>query len=456
MQRIQSHYSRFFFFLSCCLVVFLAACSSQPVSQGNPHGTPGTTTAQVTPTSGTPGQTSPMPPTQTSCPAANSGRAAVIAPLSLGSHQQLIYVYQDTANTWHLRRYDATTGQKTDIYSTSAGQIEDAQVSADGQWVVFLLDLSPTMRTDASAKIQLIRIDGKGLQTLYCFPTNESYSHFSGGATTTLPVGLQLSTDQKSLLFSLDTKNQSSVIYDLAMGSGQVQVVWQDTTNTLYTTSIITWLDNTSAYLITQGRTQPAPPATILLLNVAQALSHASNPTSQVYQGGGRMHELSVDTSFDGTKLFTDDCLLAGSPFKTTISAQSAHAGGVPQVIYQPPSAICVDEIRVISANTMLMLVTDQNASTSAVQHGVWTMNVNGTAQHGLNTLMPNDSTFQFNPNSQYVWSNVSRDGGTYALQQETNQGTENLVFGSLNGSAVTTFATSSAHTLTLVGWTTM
>lgn len=83
-------------------------------------------------------------------------------------------------------------------------------------------------------------------------------------------------------------------------------------------------------------------------------------------------------------------------------------------------------------------------------------MSLNGTAQHDLNTLTPNDSSFQFNPNSQYVWSNVSRDGGTYALQQETNQGTENLVFGSLNGSAMTTLATSGAHTLTLVGWTTM
>jgi dipeptidyl aminopeptidase/acylaminoacyl peptidase len=378
--------------------------------------------------------------------------------LSLGSDQNLVYVYKDPSSTWHLRRYDARTGQKTDIFTTAAGQIEDAQVSADGQWVLFLVDFHAAKRTEASAKIQMVRIDGQGLQTLYCFPTNEVYSHFGGGsgAGEPLPIDLQLSPDQKSLLFSVDANNQDSSVYDLNMVSGKVQKVYQDISNTLYTTSIVTWLDNSEAYLITQGRTQPAPAATIRLLNVPLASANAGNAIRQVFQGGGHMHELSLDTSFDSATLYTDDCLLAGSPYQTTIIAGPSHGGGVPQTIYQPPTSICVDETRVISSTAILMLITDRNANTGIIQHEVWTMSVNGTAQHSLTTLTPNNSLFQFNPDTQYVWSNVSRDGSMYALQQETNNSTENLVYGLVNGGNVTTLATSSTGTLTLVGWTTM
>jgi hypothetical protein len=69
---------------------------------------------------------------------------------------------------------------------------EDAQVSADGQWVLFLPDLYPAMRTGTSAKIQLIRMDGQGLQTLYCFSKSETYSQFGGGTGTGLPLPVDL------------------------------------------------------------------------------------------------------------------------------------------------------------------------------------------------------------------------------------------------------------------------
>jgi hypothetical protein len=463
MKQMRHHHFPVVFFLTCSLVIFMAACGSQPATGGGSGGPGATPTAtqsvsqKGTPTSQPTSQAPAMPPTSTDCPAANSGRAAVTGALALGRDQNLLYVYKDTASTWHLRRFDVRTGQKTDIYTTAAGQIEDAQVSANGQWVLFLLDFYPAMRTLASAEIQLIRVDGQGLQTLYCFSPNESYSRSGGGTGVgePLPVDLQLSPDQKSLLFSVDTGNQESSVYDLNMTGGQVQLVFQDAADTLFTTSIVTWLDNSNAYLITQGRTQPAPASNVLLLNVPAALSHAKDTTTLVFYGGGHMHELSLDTSFDGTKLYSDDCLLAGSPFKTTIMVEQSH-GSASQTIYQPPPSICVDEIRVISPTTMLMLVTDRNASTLVIQHEVWTMNVNGTAQHGLTTLTPNDSVFQLNPNSQYVWSNVSRDGSMYALQQETNNNIENLVYGPVNGGNVTQVATGPANTLTLVGWTAM
>lgn len=460
MMRLRYH-RPLWFFLACSLVVVLAACGS-PSSPGGGSGNTGGAIPGATQISSQPGAqpTTPKPPSQpptTACPAAGSGRAAVMNALALGRGQALVYVYKVSAATWHLRRYSVGSGQKTDIYTTAAGQIEDAQVSANGQWVIFLLDFYPAMRTDASAKIQMIRVDGQDLQTLYCFPTNENYSRLISGnvGTGTLPVTLQLSPNQQALLFSVDTGEQQSTVYDQDMTSGQTQVVYQVAADANYTTSVVTWLDNNNAYLITQGRSQPAPPSTVRLLNIPAALSSANNATTTVLQGGGRMREFSLDTSFDGAKLYSGNCLLAGSPFQTTIAVEPAH-GGTAQTIYQPPASICIDAIRVISPTTLLMLVTDDNTSTLVIQHEVWTMNVNGTAQHGLTTLAPNDSRFQMNPNSQYVWSNVSRDGSLYALQQETNQNIENLVYGPVNGGNVTTLANGSSNTLILVGWTTM
>jgi dipeptidyl aminopeptidase/acylaminoacyl peptidase len=62
---------------------------------------------------------------------------------NIGSDQNLVYLSNQPAVNGspaasQLRRYDVTTGRTTIIYSTTANQIQQAQVSADGQWVLFL------------------------------------------------------------------------------------------------------------------------------------------------------------------------------------------------------------------------------------------------------------------------------------------------------------------------------
>jgi hypothetical protein len=131
--------------LLCFLLILTTACSSLPGgSGGNSIPTPGVGGPNSTPSSGNnnPGQTVPMPQTHTNCPATNTARAAVMRPLALGSHQNLVYIYNEVPHntstaSGHLRRYDATNGQKTNI-ATSGIQILQAQVSSDGQWVLFL------------------------------------------------------------------------------------------------------------------------------------------------------------------------------------------------------------------------------------------------------------------------------------------------------------------------------
>jgi hypothetical protein len=143
-------------------------------------------------------QTVQMPPTQTSCPANGTARAAIMRPVKLGKHPTIVYVYNEVpVNTTiaygHLKLYDVTTGHKS-VLVTSGLSIEHAQVSADGQWVLFLSQIDPRGDRQHESMLQLVRMDGKGLQTLYCLPAN----------VVSRATNIQWSTDQKSVLISTD------------------------------------------------------------------------------------------------------------------------------------------------------------------------------------------------------------------------------------------------------------
>jgi hypothetical protein len=110
-------------------------------------------------------QTVPMPPTQTSCPANGTARAAVMKPVKLGRHPTIVYVYNEiplnTSTAYgHLKLYDVTTGQKS-VLVTSGLSIEHAQVSADGQWALFLSQVDPRGDRQHDSMLQLIRMMDK-------------------------------------------------------------------------------------------------------------------------------------------------------------------------------------------------------------------------------------------------------------------------------------------------------
>src|SRR5207244_3345924 len=109
----------------------------------------------------------------------------------------IVYVYNEIPlNTsiayGHVKLYDVTTGHKS-VLVTSGLSIEHAQVSADGQWVLFLSQVDPRGDRQHDSMLQLIRIDGQGLQTLYCLPAakysrpaNIQWSTFSIQHNTTI------------------------------------------------------------------------------------------------------------------------------------------------------------------------------------------------------------------------------------------------------------------------------
>ena len=185
----------FLVFLGCCLISLLAAVAPLKGLKAAPLNSAGSLS---------PDQAVQMPATQTSCPADGTARPAVMKSVKLGKHPTIVYVYNEIPlNTsiafGHVKLYDVTTGQKT-VLVTSGLSIQHAQVSADGQWVLFLSTIDPRGDPHHDSMLQLIRIDGQGLQTLYCLPA----------ASYTQPTNIQWSTDQKSVLISTDV-NKSPV-----------------------------------------------------------------------------------------------------------------------------------------------------------------------------------------------------------------------------------------------------
>lgn len=434
--------------LCCFLLLAGSACSSLPVSVGTNTPTP---TAQTGNATQTPQQSVPMPQTETSCPATNTARAAVIRSLVLHNHQNLVYVYNETppnTATAHglLRRYDTTTGQKTDIV-TSGQQILQAQISSDGQWVLFLTMPNPQSGLVNVVQLQLVRMDGQGLQTLMCLP----YLNHNSRPLATPDISFQWSVDEKTILISYDafnpvTQQVISSINVLNVSTGTLKPAFLDPADSLYLYTFATWLNNTQAYIIKRSILSPTLPATLFLMDTTTAT--VTNP--------GLQNVLNIppgiftmDSSDDGTQLFISACL---PPSTQTITVQPA-TGGTSQSVYTDGNN-CVLTLRAISPTTLLLVV--MNAEGSAYQ--IWTMHTDGSNKHVLNTLSV-ASAYNLNESSQFPWSNVSRDGASYALEQGAAvNGQSVILLGSLNGGNPTVIATTagSSGTASIAGWTTM
>src|SRR5579883_1220602 len=469
MYRMRSHPMLIALFL-CCIALLVVACGS-PGTGSTPGGgttptvnpTPAGKTSTPTPKgngNGNPGTvstTAPVPATQTSCPASGGGRAAVLAPLALGSDQNIVYIVNqgpaDAPTLATLKRYDVTTGSKTEILNLPRTEISEAQVSTDGQWILFVAIAS------GQAKLQLVRMDGQGLQTLYCAapPSN-------GANTGSALHDAQWSSDQKLIVFDSYTSSGSGV-YVLNAQNGSVQAdIFMSGTGVDY--PILTWLDTTRVYLL--GPQVDAPSGALYLLDTSKGANQ--NPQNlPVVVTPTNTFCWNSDSSYDGTQLYTAECTTDPNPNGPGIGDQRgpsminarAATGGSPQTLFANAN-MAITAVRAINKTPLLFLVENNsftgNADTS--NNGLWKVNTGGT---GLTRLTSDGAGVSggpsnFNMFSQYPWSNVSRDGNLYALQHSSANGkTQSLLFGALNGGTPTTFASISDGTqLSIVGWTTM
>ena len=392
-----------------------------------------------------------MPATETSCPTDGTARAAVMRPLSLGKHQNLVYIYNEVPlNTstadGQLKRYDTTTGQKA-IIVISGLSITDAQVSADGQWILFLSQIDPRGDSKHSYMLQLVRMDGQGLQTLYCFSNNQFVT----------PTSIQWSTDQKSILFATDTgklgNGGTSTIILLTVTSGALHTELQ-ISDQLYTYSLLTWLDTTRAYVTRDGRSGPLPPRILYLLDTKNNPTTNGSSLKKILERPTRFSYLSFDSSFDGVQLFVSLCSLVTGSVNTTVSVGPATSG-VQRTIYQQSGSVCAQTARAISAQTLFIVGQRFDSASQSFANQAWTLNTDGSHRVVLfdNTAPVRYAANQF---SQFPWSDASRDGASYALKNtDVNDSFQHIVIGSFKGGNPTTIAYAGRGSVDLVGWTT-
>ncbi len=395
-------------------------------------------------------QTFQMPPTQTSCPRNGTARAAIMRPVQLGKHPTIVYVYNEiplntTIAFGHLKLYDVNTGHKS-VLVTSGLSIEHAQVSADGQWVLFLSQIDPRGDRQHESMLQLIRMDGQGFQTLYCLPAG----------VVSRETSIQWSTDQKSVLISTDDNTFTSKVTLLNLASGKLTTELKITDKN-YEYSVMTWLDHTRAYVVRSGRFGPVPPIVLSILDTAKYSNPNGSSLKKVLEHPVRFSYLSLDSSYNAKQLFVSYCFMVGvnQPFDTTVSVGPA-TGGTQKTIYHQAPSICVQQLRAVTPQTLLMTVVSYNSHNNKYDNQLWKMRPDGSGRTTLFDLSKHTTTYSMNVFTQFPWSNVSRDGSMYTLQTYNQSNTlQTLVFGSMKGGKPTQFAYTYRGSVDIVGWTT-
>ncbi len=378
----------------------------------------------------------------TNCPAPGKGRAAVLPSLTLGKNQNVVYDSNNYASpSSALKRYDTLTKNATTILTLAHRNIDFAQVSADGQWVLFVS--SGAQQSKTPYKLQLVRIDGRYLQTLYCSP-NAAISINS----------MQWSTDRKLIVFDFINSGTQNVDV-LNTTSGNVQTDLSLPTANSYV-NVRTWLDTTRIYL-TDTLTD-APPNIIYLLDTKKGANQKLSNVPVVFNGSFS----NFDSSYNGKSLYTSSCNcgMGGNSGPGTITVMPA-TGGQAQTLYSS-NTDAITTVRAVLPTTLLFTVYNYSLNASspnsggANDNGLWKINSDGSGLMRL-TTDPTGQTSSLNNSSQFPWSNVSRDGRTYNLLV-LNGPMGSLEIGAISGGTPTTIATfgSSGPFLDFVGWTTM
>jgi hypothetical protein len=370
----------------------------------------------------------------------------VLASFALGSRQTLVYIVAtqgattSVPSTTTLYRYDVITGVKTQILRVTNETINEAQISADGQWILFVSGAA-----SASGRLQMVRIDGQGLQTLYCDSTS---SHF------------QWATNQQLIAFE-SKSGSTGFVKLLRVADGTIETALSQPLNTPYAYRLRTWLDTTRLYL-TRYDTD-VPPDALAVLDLQKGLNQTiSDLVAVVNRQPGSFQDF--DSGYDGGQVFVahSACVYECSG-PANITVQPA-LGGTEHTIYSS-QVYSVVQVRAVTQKTLLFLVGNSgfpNQNSGDLSHnGLWMIHTDGTGLTRLTTDSANLYT-HLNADSQYPWSNVSRDGNLYAVEQQPSQksgypGTATLLLGSLSGGTPTRFTSPSDGTgLSVVGWTTM
>lgn len=375
-----------------CLVFFISACSSYAATPQPTHTDTAQTAAVPTRPAPTPALTpTPIPAVQTDCPPANTARAAVMSPLTTTtSHPNLVYLYgtnngvQPGGNkeetTFLMRRLDTTNGQKSDILklSVTGGNdiaIMDSRISPDKQWILFSTYMAHTI------KLQLVRMDGQELQTIYCEPYRD-FDFFN----------LSWSPDQKYILFSGPGQTLHNYdLYALNMTNGKVQDILQPSAPPVtYPVSVnvdvpMKWLNSSSlliAHIGTGGMT-PADYFSFAILNVTSASTTQEDTSLQqvtiphiasAKDWGDNCGDM--DSNADGTQLLYSTCLSTNTMgfYGTATIEMLPLQGGNARIIYTDKKHL-IANTRFATPDTILFVTENEDFTDPQL----WKIDTDGT-----------------------------------------------------------------------------
>lgn len=437
-------------FAMLCTMLFISSCGLQNGTPDNSsQGSTQSTTTAVTPSPAA--SPTPIPPVSTNCPTTGTARTAVMPPLPTGSHNAVLYVTQPSSGTIAtggqltgiLSRYDAASGQKTDLltitvpttlqnHQSLSQALSAMRLSTDHQWIIF------KTAVEGKEAVQLVRADGQELQTLYCTTVDND-----------LEDTLSFSPDTKYITFeelSITSNTGSQHLMLLELATGKLNIIAQMPQKSMAIYEPIKWRDNTSLYVnsssIGVGDTRNRHKV-YLLPSVTQNATpqEISIPT---IAGASRDMCKDFDFSPDNTQLLVSDCigdprgLITGPATIETVPLN----GGSPQVIHLSQHGISYARFL---TNTTIWFSIDDTVHTD--QNGLWKIDTNGS---GLTQLTTGGAAFEDLAYDSAM--HLSSDSTMYAVKGSNTS----ISIGSLSGGSDSTITSPDQSTsLTLVGWTT-
>ena len=411
--------------------------------------------------------TLPMPATQTNCPVEGTARAAVLAPYLPQGHNALVYAVslQDAVGkeTGTLMRYDSVTHKADPIISVPA-LLSNIQVSGNGQWIIFTTygyePASPQVVNSKPWQLQMVRIDGQGLQTLYCSSSSEDLQQVLASP------GLDTEKDWRLFFVDGSTMNVLNIL------TGKIEQKF----SSHHSYQPIMWPNDQILYLLDRGISNQSSPdgqSSLVRLSTDDSLP-ASDPSFPVEVSGPALYsDLTIGS--DLQTIFTSQCKGdAQGPHNADNGPPNEGPSTVNRIQWDmnasrwssstsifTSSTLAVIQVRAVTSSTLLLLVG--NSDQYSNQNGLWKINSDGSGLPQRLSIEKSDRTM-FNHYSQYPWSNVARDGSMYAFKTGSTQalGYDKLFIGSLDGGQPTAIAEDGVGTivhnalLDIAGWTTI
>ena len=450
MTKSMTHiFPRYSIFLLCALLVLLAGCSSDRLTgSGSPsksvtatNGDGNSTSKQATPTVAT----QPVPATQTDCPAGKQGRALVTAPLAQGAHPQILYLAAAEADQYHhtLMRYDTVTHTSAVILK-SPFEIYRTLLSNDGKWLL-LVAIDHTHPTQATPQgismVQAIRIDGQGLQTLYCSGAllqNVTWSpdlHWISFNTLIIAV------DQPYTIQLLDTAKGEIL--------PEVDVPQRSENSDLHIPIPLQWQSNTQLYL---GDLSNNSTGNTYILDTNKGQHQKSSDLQIIMQK--RYRTLLFDNSHfllnqvqcqNQQSSCSDDKVTQSTLISTNIEGTNE------QTIYQT-SQLAINDVSLVNQQGYVFTANNYSAGTREI----WTIKSDGSQPK---KLVSTTTTASFIQNTEptffrtTTWTTVSPDQTQYiAHAWPTSQNDDTQIgYGSLQGGQLTLVPDST--NATAIGW---